>query len=326
MPMPNESLATLRPDLGGSFMDFDHAMDRAGFIAHRVLPVVEADRASGTFGRIPLAQLLKNADVKRNSRSGYPRGDWEFGDVAYKTEEYGFEEPVDDRDEELYGDYFDAEMVSAELARDTVLREAEKRVAALIFNTGTWTGASLTTAVGTSWATVATADPEGDVNGAVTKVYDNTGLWPNCLIINRKVFRILRRVQKIRDAIAASGAGFPTRASDITLAQLREVFDLDYILVAGGTKNSANEGQAATPGQIWSGANAMICRIATTNNIKEPCVGRTIHWGKDGSKIGCAMETYRDEKVRGDVVRARHEVQELVIEKNFGHLLTNIGG
>jgi hypothetical protein len=130
MPTPNEALATLRPDLGGSFQDFDHEMDRQGFIAARLLPVIEADVSSGTFGRIPLAQLLKNADVKRNSRSGYPRGDWEFQDETFATKEYGFEEPVDARDEKLYGNYFDAELVSAGLARDTVLREAEKRVSA----------------------------------------------------------------------------------------------------------------------------------------------------------------------------------------------------
>jgi hypothetical protein len=326
MPAPREALSTLRPDLGGSFQDFDTEMDRLGFIAGRVLPVLEVQRASGTFGRIPLAQLLKNSDVKRTSRSGYPRGDWEFEEETFATKEFGFEEPVDARDENLYKDFFDAEMISAELARDTVLREAEKRVAAMIFNTTTWTGASLTTAVGTVWTTAATAVPITDVEGAVKKVYDLTGLWPNALIVNRRVFRLLRNVQQVIDRIASSGAGNRTLARDITVDMLREVFDLDYILVAGASKNTANEGQAATPGQVWSGANAMVCRIATTRNIKEPCVGRTFHWAEDGSQLGGAMETYDDPKIRGEVVRCRHEVQEKVIEKNFGHLLTNIGG
>jgi hypothetical protein len=306
-------------------MDFDNELDRMGFIGYRALPIIGASREAGKFGRIPLAQLLKNADVKRNSRSGYPRGDWTFTDVSFATEEFGFEEPVDDRDAKMYDDYFNAEMISAGLARDTVLREAEKRIAAMIFNTGTWTGASLTTAVGVTWATPATAVPITDVNAAVGKVYDNTGMWPNCLIINRKVFRGLRVVTQVKDSIQSSGAGFPTRARDITVAQLREVFDLDYVLVAGGTKNSANEGQAASPGQIWGGGFAMICRIATTDNIKEPCVGRTIHWSEDGSTPGGTMETYRDETVRSDIVRCRHDVDEIVIEPKFGHLLTNIG-
>jgi hypothetical protein len=268
--------------------------------------------------------------VDRHSRSGYPRGDWTFDDETFATKEYGFEEPVDNRDANLYADYFDAEMVSAELARDTVLRAAEKRIAALIFNTTTWTGASLTTAIasGLEWgstaATAVDAVPIDDVEAAVRKVYDGTGLWPNTLIINRKVFRNLRNCVQILDRISAQGAGSPIKAKDVTTEMLARVFDLDQVLVAGASKNSANEGQTATPTQIWDSEYAMVCRTATTNNIKEPCLGRSFHWSQDGSQIGCAMETYMDEKVRGEVVRARHDVHEKVIVPAFGHLISNV--
>lgn len=326
MPTPNEALATLRPDLGGSFQDFDHELDRLGFIGYRFLPVMEVQRASGTFGRIPLAQLLKNADVKRNSRSGYPRGDWDFQEETFSTKEYGFEEPVDNRDQALYADFFDAEMVSAEIARDTVLREAEKRIAAMIFNTSTWTGSTKTTAIaaGKEWSNYANATPIDDVEAAVRKVYTNTGMWPNTLAINRIVFRNLRQCDQILDRISSQGSGGPVKASDITPQQLASVFDLDNILVAGSSKNTANEGQTATPGQIWDSEYAMIARCATTGNIKEPCVGRSFHWGQDGSTIGGTMETYDDAKLRGVVVRCRHEVHEKVIESLFGHLLSNV--
>lgn len=324
MPSPSEALATLRPDLGGSFEDFDLAMDRLGFIGHRVLRPVEVQVASGTFGRIPLAQLLKNADVKRTSRSGYSRGDWEFQDENFATKEYGFEEPVDQRDVRLYANFFDAEMVSAELARDTVLREAEKRIAAAIFNTTVWAGAGLTTAVGTEWSVFATATPINDVEAAVRKVYDGTGMWPNGMVMDRIVFRNLRNCDQIIERIQSAGAGTSTKPSDITAEMLARVFDLKYVLVGGSSKNSANEGQAATPVQIWDDEYAMVCRIAETDNIKEPCIGRTFHWGADGSQIGGTMETYDDAKARGEVVRCRHEVHEKVIEPKFGHLLANI--
>lgn len=326
MPTPNEALSTLRPDLGGSFQDFDLEMDRLGFIAYKVLPVMEVQRSAGTFGRIPLAQLLKNANVARHSRSGYPRGDWEFEQETFATKEYGFEEPVDNRDAALYADFFDAEMVSAEIARDTVLREAEKRVSALIFNTTTWTGAALTTAVaaGKEWSNAANATPLDDVEAAIAKVYTGTGTWPNSLILARTTFRNLRNSDQVVDRIASQGAGNATKASDITAQMLAQVFDLDQILVAGSSRNSANEGQAAVPVQIWNDDYAMVARLATTNNIKEPCVGRAFHWGQDGSTIGGTMETYDDAQLRGEVVRCRHDVDEKVIAPAFGHLITNV--
>ena len=59
MSSPSTSLATLRPDLAGSFQEFDLAMDAAGFIAHRVFPTINVAAASGKFGKIPVEQLLQ---------------------------------------------------------------------------------------------------------------------------------------------------------------------------------------------------------------------------------------------------------------------------
>jgi hypothetical protein len=324
MPSPSSSLATLRPDLAGSFEEFNMEADRLGFIALRALPPLDVMSQAGTFGKIPIEQLLKVRTTARAPGSNYARGDWTFTTDSYTCSENGSEEPVDDREAKMYANYFDAEQIAARRALDAILRNQEIRTAALLFNTTTYTGASLTTAAGTPWTTVATAVPITNVEAAVVKVYDNTGVWPNCLIISRKTFRTLRNVTQVIDRIAASGAGNPTKASDITVQMLSAVFDLPYILVAGGTKDSATEGQASTPAPIWSSTQAMVCRIAETNDVREPCIGRTFHWSEDGSSIGGTMETYRDEPVRSDVVRARHDTHEKILYTEMGHLLTSL--
>lgn len=320
MPAPSESLATLRPDLGGSMEEFDLSADRAGFIGNRVLPVIEADKPSGTFGIIPIEQFLKTPDTRRASRSGYPRGKWTFEDDTYQTAEYGFEEPVDDRDTQFYGDYFDAEMIAAELARDTVLRAHEIRAAAAVFNATTWTP----TAVTNEWDDYANAVPLDDVETEIQAFYMACGLWPNAMVINRIVFRNLRNCEQVIDKIASQGAGNATKPSDITAQMLAQVFDLDEIIVAGSAKNGANEGATLDIDNIWSSEYAAITRVAKTSNIKEPCLGRTIHWGADGSQIGTVMETYRDETVRANIVRARHEVHQKIMYTRMNRLLSNI--
>lgn len=324
MPAPSSSLATLRPDLAGSLQEFDLAMDRAGFIAPRVLPVFETQVASGVFGRIPIEQLLQNRDTLRAPRSGYSRGNWQFTTDSYATKEYGAEEPVDDNEARMYASYFDVEAISAQRAFDAVLRDAERRVSALIFNATTWTGPSLTTGVTNEWDDYANATPIDDVEAAVRKVYANSGLWANALIINRLVFRNLRNCAKVIDRIVSSGAGSPAKPSDVTTQMLAQVFDLPYIIVAGGTENSANEGQAFSGSPVWSNEYAMVARVATGNDIAEPCLGRTFHWGADGSVIGGTVESYRDEQVRGNVIRVRHQVHEKVLYTECGHLLSNI--
>lgn len=324
MPSPSTSLATLRPDLAGSFMEFDLAMDREGFIASRVAPVIEVAKQSGKYGKIPVEQLLRQRDTLRAPGSGYSRSNFTFTTASFSCDEHGAEEPVDDREARMYRDYFDAELVVSQRARDAVLRNAEIRMADLIFNTTTWTGSSLTTALSTKWSDATNATPVDDVNAAKNKVYDGAGMWPNAIVMHRKALLELRETDQVRDRIAASGAGSPNRAGQITLQQIAEVFDLDIVLVAGSSKNTADEGQSASFSTIWDSSKVQVCRIATGRDIREPCIARTFHWAEDGSDIGGQVESYRDETVRGDIIRVRHDVDEKVTYKELGHLLTSV--
>lgn len=323
MPSPSSSLATQRPDLA-TFFEFDLESEKAGYIATQVFPVVDVATQAGNFGKIPLEQLLQQRDTKRAPGSGYARGDWTFEPATYATEEHGAEEVVDDNEAKMYAEYFDAEMISTARAYSAVLRNAEARVADAVFNASTWTGAALTTSITHEWDDATNCVPLTDVEAAVQTIYDNSGLWANALIINRKVFRNLRNSAQMIDRIESSGAGSPAKPSDITVQMMAAAFDLEHIIVAGTSKNSAKEGQTASPTQIWSGEYAMVCKVANTGDMREPCIGRTFHWSADGSSIGGTVESYREEQVRGDVIRVRHQVDEVVLYPQAGHLLSNI--
>jgi hypothetical protein len=325
MPSPTSSLATQRPDLA-TFLEFDLESERAGYIATQVLPVMSVASQAGNFGKIPLEQLLQQRETRRAPGAGYARGNWTFDKATYATEEHGAEEPVDDREAQMYAEYFDAEQVSTMRAFSSVLRNAEQRVADAVFNATTWTGAALTTAITNEWDSNHTTNavPITDVEAAVNKVYDASGLWPNALIINRKVFRNLRNLDQIIERINSEGAGNASKPSDITTAMLAQVFDLDFVIVAGTSRNSAKEGQAATPVQIWDSEYAMVCKIATSSDMREPCIGRTFHWSADGSSLGGTVESYRDEAIRGNVIRVRHDVDEVILYPQAGHLLSNV--
>jgi hypothetical protein len=320
MGSPIGSLTTLRSDLGGSVEAFDLAADRIGFIALKVLPVFESKIAAGNFGKIPIEELLKNPEVTRNNRGGYNRTNVRFTQDSFATSEYGLESPVDERDAKLYADYFDAEVVAAEAALDGVLRAQEMRAAAAVFNAGAFTPNDVTN----EWDDYDAATPLDDVMEESLAFYAATGLWPNALVMNLKVFKNLRNCEQVLDRINSAGAGDRTMPRDVTAAKLAELFDVGEVIVAGGSKNANHEGQTAGISQIWSDEYVGLVRVARTNNIKEPCLGRTIHWGADGSQIGGTFESYEDPQIRGDVVRCRHDVQEKLIHTPMCRLLGNI--
>ena len=323
MPSPSTAPATLRPDLA-EFMEFDLESERQGYVALKVLPVVEVGLQSDNPGKVKIEDLLFNGDTSRTSTGGYNRGSWKFDKFTYATQENGWEEPISERDEKRYRYILQVDRIANARAAGVVARNQEKRSAELVFNATTWTGATLTTGVTNEWDDAAAATPIVNVEAAVKKIYENSGLWANALVINRQVFRNLRNCDEVIERINAAGAGSPSKASDINEAMLAAVFDLQHIIVAGSSKNSANEGQDATPAQIWSGEYAMVCRISTSPDMRDPCIGRTFHWSDDGSSIGGTVEEYYEEQSRARIIRVRHDTDEVIMYPQAGHLLSNI--
>jgi hypothetical protein len=320
---PTSSNATVRADLA-AFFEFDLEMEKREYIGTKVLPVVDTQLQGDNPGKVPLEALLQEVDTLRSSGGKYNRGSWEFERFSYATQENGWEEPVDERDRKRYQDLLQIQQIAYSRATNFIMKNHEKRCADLVFNATTWNGASLTTAVGNEWDDAPNATPIVDVKAARLKVYEGSGLWPNALVINKKVFHNLQQSEEIIDRINSAGAGSASKPSDITAAMLAAVFDLEFVLVGGGSKNGAKKGQTALPTQIWSDEYAMVCRVATSVDMREPCIGRTFHWSEDGSQIGGAVEEYYSDEIRADIIRVRHDTDEVIMYPQAGHLLSNI--
>jgi hypothetical protein len=324
MPAPVSTI--LRPDIRETFMEFDAIAAQEAFIGRSVFPVVDFAEQAAHFGRIPLEALLAKPETKRGPKGSYNRAEYEFDQIPYACEEHGWEEVVDDALLRQYAYVFDAEMVASQRALGIILRAQEQRIADAVFNTTTWTGSALTTAVGTPWSTPATATPIADVDAAKVAVRNNSGLGANALIIDWEVMKNLRNVDEIIDRIKFSGLDDP-KGGNIAPSVLAQVFDLEMVLVAGisaiDESGNPGPGQSATPTAIWDNSFAMVAKVARTADVREPCIGRTVNWSADSEAEGI-VEQYRDETVRGDVMRVRHTVDELTLYPEAGHLLTGV--
>jgi len=323
MSYPSSSLTTLRPDLGSMF-EFSTEANIAKMVGYQILPIINTAKQSGTFGRIPSESLGKLDDVTRGKNGEYNRVNWNFTEDTFATKEYGLESSVDDRNSSLYSEFIDAEAATTRIVLHKVLAKAESRIASAIFNTTTFTGASLTTNISVEWSTIATATPITDVFNASQKVRDNCGEYANALVVSRKVWRNLIRCAQIIDSIRSSGAGQSTQAGQVTVQQVAEALDLQRIIIGDMSYDSAKEGQSTSFGDMWDDEYAMVCKLASTDMIEEPCLGRTFHWAGDGSQPGGLVESYDEVQSRSRVIRVRHEVQEKIIYPECGHLLTNI--
>lgn len=324
--MATPTTAVNRWEYGVSFQEFDLEMNQRGFIGPQVLRPRMTAQQSASLGKVKIEQLLQLKTTKRSARSGYGRDNWEFDQFSFATEEYGWEAVMDDREMKIYRDVLDQELISRQRAIDAVCQEYERDVAAAVFNTTTWTGASLTTAVGTAWSTWATATPIADINAAISKVRLG-GVRPNAMIINDPVFRDLINCTQVIDRIRYAQVA----TQDVVKSALAAVLNIDRIIVADGLKNTANPATDAAISDIW-GRYAMVCRVATTDDPREVCVGRTFMYeaenspGAAGSQdaLAVVVEEYREESTRGSVFRARNDRQIKILYPEAGHLLSGL--
>mgnify|MGYP006268572057 CR=1 FL=1 len=314
MPFPSETLATLRPDLGGSLTEFDVESDQLGFVGAAVMPPKEVTLQSATFGRIPLEQLLIEPETARAPGSNYNRGDMQFEQDSYSTAENGWEEPVDDREARMYRYYFDAELVSAQRARAVVRRAHEKRVADLV-------AASSSAAAGTVWSNHSAATPIADVEARKKAIWVDTGVWPNTVVMSRNVFRDCRRCDEILDQVKNVRESLP---GQVLRQLLAEAFDVDQVLVAGGVRNTASKGKTREIAHIWGDTEVAVMRTAISDDIREPCFGRTMHWSEDGSTIGGTVESYRGETNRSEIIRVRMDTNEKVLYPQMCQRITDV--
>lgn len=318
MSSPSSSLATLRPDLAGSLMEFDLQANMMGYVGLRIAPVIEVQKQAGNYGVIPIKELLKDRLTARAPGGSYSRGAGKFEPGTYACKENGTEEPVDDRESQMYADYFDAEQIAALRARNIVLSSHERRVIALA------DAISNTSAAGTAWTDTDSSTPITNVRTASLAVYDRIGRAPTHGVISWKRFQYLRDNASIIDRVKYNGHEVAVQRGKVDPSMIAEALGLEELIVAGSVKNTANENAAAVIASMWTDSRFLLFVPARTNDVREPCYARTFHWGEDGSQIGAAIETYRDETIRGDVVRARMDTDEKEMYPEAAQVITGI--
>lgn len=326
------SSAITRFELSMPFSEFNLAENRKGYIGPQVMrPFLTAEQAAD-IGKITLENLLtlNLGSTARAPGAGYSRTDFEFTKFSYSTEEYGKEHVFDDAQLAIFRSIIDAESVGAERATTMVLEEYERDVATAIYDTATWTGSSLTTAITNEWDDAANATPIQDVIAAREKVVSGSGLEPNALIMNAFQYRHLCNCNQIVERVK-----YTALADQKTMmAAVAEVLGVEKLIVAGlkgaGVKNTALPGQTASISRIWSNEYMMLARVATSDDPQEPCIGRTFIFSGDGpgspgteEELAVIAEEYREESRRGSVIRARNNRDIVVMYAEAGHLFSN---
>lgn len=313
------SYTTPRLELGEAMLEY--TFSHSNLIGATLFPYFRTSKKKADFPRRVKETMLKRGNTKRAPRSAYSRSGSEVEDVEYSCQEYGEESQLDHSERELYASDFDAELAASEDAMWHVLMDHESRVKDIVLNTTTFTtGNGRRTDVSTAWSTTS-ADIIGDVTAACEAVRLRTGLAPNVLAFGAAVLPYMIRNTAIRASIQPTQ--LPTK--DAILMALAALFGLEKVVIGGQVENTADEGQTATIADIWGSGWAVVARVADEGaSLRVPCLGRTMLWVND-SPEAVMVESYEESQTRSTVFRARHHVDELLIDADLEQLLDIAG-
>lgn len=312
--------AIFRPDLGQAVMEF-YETEITDFIGLQVMPLFPTAVQAASYPVIPKEAMLKLFDTSRAPRGAYKRDDFEYERGKYATSEQGWEEPVDDTERSLLDQEAPgiADIVATRRAMSMIMRNQEKRIANLLFNTSNFTDH----AVSVKWNTPATAAPIDDVKDGIASFRTASGMKPDALIINYQTMLDLKVCDQVVDQIKYTFPGIDIMG--MGASQLAQLFGVPRVLIAGGVYDSKGKGIASTISELWNYAYAMLVKIGSGRDILQPCVGRTFLWTAD-SPGNAVVEEYREEKIRSDVYRVRHHVSEEMLKSydTSGTVVSNI--
>jgi hypothetical protein len=320
MPTFTSGSAIYRPDLGGAVMEYYDELPM-GLIGLEVMPIFRTGLQSAAYPVVPKEALLKISNVDRAPRAGYSRDDYEMERGYFATKEKGREEPLDDSERELLDQEAPglAEEVATRRAYSVIMRSQEKRIAD-IFNSASNFATNNVTSV---WSAYTTANPVSDVLDAKATFKTQCGMKPDALVMTETVRNHAVRCTAVKDLIKYTFPGIDI--ANMNNGQLAQLFGVPRVIMADAVYDSAGKGVAASVGDIWSSAKVWLVKINASQDISEPCVGRTFLWTADSAQ-NPVVEQYREDQIRSDVYRVRHHVsEELIASRNTsGTIVSNV--
>lgn len=289
------------------------------FIGDKIFPHYEVDGRTGDYPFFEMgpAELASDLSSERGSTGTYNRVTRAFKMESYRTIDRGLEELIDDDDRRANDKFFDQEVLAAQLTQRNVRLGLERRVAAKLFDTGVFTATSA--AVNYTNANIATVDFPRDLMAAIDRL-DDKGVKANTIVASGPVINLIKRTTRFQNWIKSYNMGDPTQVTNERMVRsFADDYGISQLLVGRASYNSSKTKKTPTLAKIWPNTHIWIGEVKDGDPYAGGA-GRTLTWTDTGGIW--AVESYRDDERRSDVVRVRHNTDEKVVDPNAGELIT----
>ncbi len=277
------------------------------FVGDQLMPFVLVDKEGG---KIPLfgKEHFKVYSTERALRAKSNRINPEdIGEVDVALDEHDLEYPIDYRE--------DAESAFPLQARATntvvegIRLRHEVMVADMVQNPANYAVGNKIALSGASRFTDDTSDPEGVVSDAKAAVRAKIVKEPNTMVIGYSTWRVLKRHPKLKAILS------DTRSRLVQLADLREIFEIENIVIGRAVKAS----DAGVTTDIW-GDNMVLAYVPKASGDRspyEPSFGYTLR------KKGNPVVDTRTEDGKIELIRNTDIFRPFLLGADAGYLISD---
>jgi len=178
-----------------------------------------------------------------------------------------------------------------------------------------------------------TKDPVKFIDTQKETVAKAIGRRPNVLLLSRPSFRGLRNNAKVVSRVTGAPQLAPNTM--ITVEQLRQLLEVDELIVADAAYLTSHEGQADALDFIW-GKLALLFYRPPSPGLRTPALGYHFMWDvvKDrtgvsapaaiqGAVAGRIVKRYRMESRSADIIEVHNYYDQKIVAAGAGVLFTN---
>ena len=315
-----QSGSVLRADLRGVVEEA--FLQSELYIGPKACPPIPVQTEGGQYPVIQKAGagLLRNEAKPIAAGADYPRITRAYTTDTYTCEEYGIEAIVPDKNARTIGRFFDLEARETVWAYRQVQIGHEIRVANLLQAPSTFS--TSTAAITYTSTNLATFDVGLDVDTCKGQIQSRGENVDNLtLVMSFNNFLRIRASTKLQNRIR----GTISTDSFLTLGTqaMADALQVKQILIGRATYDGSAQGSASSSlSNIWGDSLMWLGTVVEPSGPDQyfnGSVAFTIFWEQDADIF--QVESYRQERLRSEIIRARQNTSEKVVLSAAGQLL-----
>lgn len=273
-----------------------------------LLPFADVEKEAGKiplFGKEAFRLYLTERALRARSNRISPE---DIGTADFALDEHDLEYPIDYREDAESA--FPLQAHAVHVVSEAIRLRHEKMVADLVQNPATYPTGNKIALSGTSQFTHADSDPEGVIDDAKAAIRGKIVRDPNTMVIGYSAWRALKRHPKLKAILS------DTRPRLVQLADLREIFEIDNIVVGRSVYAGANDAFA----DMW-GDNIVLAYVPAAQggqrSAYDPSFGYTLR------KRGNPTVDTRTEDGKLELIRNTDIFRPYVLGADAGYLISN---